>query len=48
MLAFSKRAKEIADIYKKLREAEAKLIGPDGKDGNPAKQHLFIFAPFAC
>ena len=23
--------KEIADIYKKLREAEAKLIGPDGK-----------------
>ena len=25
------RAKEIADIYKKLREAEAKLIGPDGK-----------------
>jgi excisionase family DNA binding protein len=22
---------EIADIYKKLREAEAKLIGPDGK-----------------
>src|SRR2546422_10010518 len=23
--------REIADIYKKLREAEAKLIGPDGK-----------------
>jgi len=26
-----KEQKEIADIYKKLREAEAKLIGPDGK-----------------
>src|SRR5258708_7499677 len=26
-----KEQKEIADIYAKLREAEAKLIGPDGK-----------------
>jgi excisionase family DNA binding protein len=26
-----KEQKEIADIYTKLREAEAKLIGPDGK-----------------
>jgi excisionase family DNA binding protein len=26
-----KKQKEIAEIYSKLREAEAKLIGPDGK-----------------
>jgi excisionase family DNA binding protein len=27
----SKEQREIIDIYKKLREAEAKLVGPDGK-----------------
>src|ERR1039458_5774703 len=27
----SKEQKEIVEIYSKLREAEAKLIGPDGK-----------------